>query len=417
MESTLKNPEMKSIIIKILIVQSILAGITYIFFGYQFNKLNTNIVNQNSIMIGKILYEHPELENKIIKYVTKKPTEMEVITGKKILKQYGYYESMKVTSQPLLENFYRSFKVKYISVFVLAFMFLIYIVILEYKKIFKKVKDISLASEKVIEGDYSLVFDEGKEGEFSILAHNFNVMSQRLKLSLHKLQEDKVFLKNIISDISHQLKTPLTSLFTINELLLTRKEMKEDIKIDFLEKSQSQLNRMEWLIINLLKIARLEAQAISFQKKNILAINCIEKALSSLKFKSDEKHQKITITGDVDNVHFYVDEQWTTEAMLNIIKNCMEHTKEWGEIKINVLETPLFSRITIEDNGEGIDKKDLPHIFERFYKGSNSVNAESVGIGLALTKVIIENQGGSIWVTSKRGKGSKFDITFLKTII
>lgn len=417
MDSTLKNPEMKSIIIKILIVQSIFAGLIYLSFNYQFYELNKNIANQNSIIIGKILYEHPELENSIVKYVTKEATEGEVMKGKKILKQYGYHESMKITSQPLLKNFYESFKAKYILAFILGFIFLIYVVILEYKNIFKKIKDISIASEKVIEGDYSLVLPEDQEGDFSILANNFNLMSQTLKLSLHKLQEDKIFLKNIISDISHQLKTPLTSLFTINELLLTRKEMKEDIKIDFLQKSQSQLNRMEWLIINLLKIARLEAEAINFKKKNILAINCIDKALSSLKFKSHEKHQKITITGDVHNVHFYVDEQWTTEAILNIIKNCMEHTKEWGEIKINVLETPLFSRITIEDNGEGIDKKDLPHIFERFYKGSNSVKAESVGIGLALTKIIIENQGGSIWVTSEKGKGSKFDITFLKTII
>ncbi|MEL5864892.1 sensor histidine kinase [Clostridium cochlearium] len=153
------------------------------------------------------------------------------------------------------------------------------------------------------------------------------------------------------------------------------------------------------------------------KEKNILGINCIQKALISLKFKSDEKHQKIVVSGNLDNVYFYVDEQWTIEAILNIIKNCIEHTKEGGEIKVHISETPLFSRILIEDNGEGIDKKDLPHIFERFYKGSNSVNAESVGIGLALTKVIIERQGGTILVNSKKGKGSKFTITFLKGII
>lgn len=417
MDSILKNPEAKSIIIKLIIFQSIFAGIIYVFLNYQFHKLNENIVNENSMIIGSVLYEHPELENDIIKYVTKESTEEQIIKGKEILKQYGYYESMKITSQPLLKNFYKSFQIRYTLVFILALIPLIGIVLLEYKNIFQKVKKISNASEKVIEGDHSLILKEDEEGDFAILAHNFNLMSNRLKLSLHKLKEDKVFLKNIISDISHQLKTPLTSLVTINELLLTHKEMEEEVRIDFLQKSESQLSRMEWLIINLLKIARLEAQAINFQKKNVLGINFIEKALGSLKVKSDEKYQKMTVSGDLDDVYFYVDEQWTVEAVLNIIKNCIEHTKEGGEIKIHISETPLFSRILIEDNGEGIDKKDLPHIFERFYKGSNSVNAESVGIGLALTKVIIESQGGTILVNSEKGKGSKFDITFLKGII
>ncbi|QBD84978.1 HAMP domain-containing histidine kinase [Clostridium tetani] len=417
MDSILKNPEIKSIIIKLLIVHSIFAGSIYFFFNHQFHKLNENIVNQNSMIIGKVLYDHPELENNIIKYVTKEATKEQIIKGKEILKQYGYYEDMKITSQPLLENFYESFQVKFILAFILGLIPLIGIVLLEYKNIFKKVKEISHASEKVIEGDYSLILREDREGDFAILAHNFNLMSNILKLSLHKLKEDKIFLKNIISDISHQLKTPLTSLLTINELLLTRKEMKDDVRIDFLQKSGSQLNRMEWLIISLLKIARLEAQAINFEKRNTLGINFIQDALSSLKFKSDAKHQKIMVSGNLDNVYFYVDEQWTIEAILNIIKNCIEHTKEGGEIKVHISETPLFSRILIEDNGEGIDKKDLPHIFERFYKGSNSVNAESVGIGLALTKVIIERQGGTILVNSKKGIGSKFTITFLKGII
>ncbi|WP_027623992.1 sensor histidine kinase [Clostridium lundense] len=417
MDSILKNPETKSIVIKLLVFQGIFAGVIYVFLNYQFNKLNENIVNQNSMIIGSILYEHPELEDSIIKYVTKEATKEQIIKGKEILKQYGYYENMKITSQPLLKNFYASFQIRYTLVFILALIPLIGIVLLEYKNIFQKVKKISNASEKVIEGDHSLILREDEEGEFAILAHNFNLMSNRLKLSLHKLKEDKIFLKNIISDISHQLKTPLTSLFTINELLLTHKEMEEEVRTDFLQKSESQLNRMEWLIINLLKIARLEAQAISFQKKNVLGITFIQKALTSLKIKSDEKHQRITVSGDVDNVYFYVDEQWTVEAVLNIIKNCIEHTKEGGEIKIHISETPLFSRISIEDNGEGIDKRDLPHIFERFYKGSNSVNAESVGIGLALTKVIIESQGGTILVNSEKSEGSKFDITFLKGII
>ncbi|WP_125153519.1 sensor histidine kinase [Clostridium rectalis] len=417
MNSIVKNPEMKSIIIKLLIIQSIFLGIIYMFFYCEFYNLNDNIVNQNSAIMGKILLAHPELEGEIVSYITKGANKEQIVKGKKVLSEYGYYEDMNRNSNPLLKEFYKEFKLKYLLTILIGVLCILYVVFFEYKKMFYKVREISFASEKVMDDDYSVVLPENKEGDFSILAHNFNLMSNRLKLGFYKLKQEKIFLKNILSDISHQLKTPLTSLVTINELLLTRKDMEEYIRIDFLEKSSSQLDRMEWLIINLLKIARLEAGAINFQRKSILAVECIKDALESLKYKSEEKNQNIIINGDLDSVILYVDKQWTTEAILNIIKNCIEHTKKGGEIKIGISETPLFSRVTIEDNGEGIDKKDLPHIFKRFYKGSNSLEAESIGIGLALTKLIVESQGGTIVVTSEKNKGSKFVITFLKVIV
>jgi signal transduction histidine kinase len=417
MSSFLKNPEVKSLTGKLLILHLCFAAIILLIANYETSKLQKVIVGQNEALVGNLLLKHPELEKEIIGFVTKKSSQQEIETGQRVLKQYGYSNSMIVESDPSLNIFYKSFKIKLVSTMLLFFIPLILFIVFEYKKIFKKINLISAAAEKVMEDDFSIVLPDDREGDFGILGHNFNLMSRRLKLSLEKLKEEKIFLKNILSDISHQLKTPLSSLVMFNELMLHNADMEKKLREDFLEKSKSQLNRMEWLILNLLKIARLEAGAIEFKNKSMPLINPINKMLNILRDKAEVKGQSFLLSGNTKNVSFSGDEDWTAEALINIVKNSIEHTGEGGTISIELSETPLFSSIIVQDNGEGIDKKDLPHIFERFYKGSNSVKAESVGIGLALSKLIIEAQNGSISVYSEKSKGSKFIITFLKGVI
>lgn len=417
MSSFLRNPEIKRAIMKLLIFQIIFSVLLFLFIRQETLVLHKTIINQNQALIGNILYNHPELEKDIIKLATKKATKEAIEKGKTILSQYGYEEGIAVSSEPILSKFYSKFQVNALIFAMLYFIPLLLFLLNEYRGVFSKVRKISIAAEKVVEGDYCIVLPDDREGEFGILGHNFNIMAVRLKESIGKLKEEKVFLKNIISDISHQMKTPLSSLIMFNELMLENKDMKDEQRKDFLIKIKSQLNRMEWLILNLLKMARLEAGAIDFKKERISIIKPVSKAINILKYKAEEKGLRLILKSDDEHIYFYGDEEWTAEAMINIIKNCIEHTKENEDITIEVGETPLFSRIIIKDRGEGIDSKDLPHIFERFYKGNNSVKVESVGIGLALTKLIIEEQGGTISVYSERGKGTKFEITFLKGII
>ncbi|MBB6697187.1 ATP-binding protein [Clostridium algidicarnis] len=227
--------------------------------------------------------------------------------------------------------------------------------------------------------------------------------------------EGEVAYKNIISDISHQLKTPLFSLVMFNDLMKEEDVSKEDRK-RFLILSDEQLKRMEWLIINLLKIGRLEAGVINFKTSNNSLKLTIDKALTGLLGSSKEKHQNIILKGS-DEIYFNHDMEWTAEAISNIVKNSIEHTKEGGTIVIETEETPLSVSIMIIDNGVGIPKELFGRIFERFYKGENSVNPTSIGIGLYLGKYIIESQNGSIRVESEVNRGSKFTITFLKTVI
>lgn len=192
--------------------------------------------------------------------------------------------------------------------------------------------------------------------------------------------------------------------------------MKQEIRKEFLNRSKAQLDRIEWLVENLLKMARLEADAIYLRCEKIELVVPVQKSVTFLRNLWEEKKQVIKIQSE-GSMFFYGDEEWLEEALVNILKNCIEHTDIGGKIEIELTETPLFSKIVIEDNGEGIDPKSLPHIFERFYSGNNSAKTKSVGIGLSLSKLIIEKQGGSIAAHSVKGEGTKFEITFIKGII
>ncbi|HEY5561730.1 MAG TPA: HAMP domain-containing sensor histidine kinase [Clostridiaceae bacterium] len=417
MGAYLRNPEIKSIIIKLLFIHVIFSAIFILFIGSEVSNINKKIVDQNTAIIGQILYKYPELEADIIKTVTNTPTREEISKGREVLESYGYNKNISVETQPMLREIVPNFKTKLLLLALAYLIPLMLLIFLEYRKIFSKVKALSIASEAVVEGNFNVIHNEDEEGDFAILSYNFNNMANRLKLSLVNLSEDKIFLKNIISDISHQLKTPLTSLSAINDLLLEDKTIQPEIQKDFLEKSRSQLNRMEWLIINLLKMARLESGAINFKMKKFLVSDSIERALDPLILKAEEKHIKILIHQCKEEVYLYGDEEWIAEALSNIIKNSIEHTNQGGEIHIEASETTLLSSITIRDDGEGIDRVELPHIFERFYKGINTVKTESVGIGLALSKLIIEGQNGYISVISEKAIGTRFSITFIKGVL
>lgn len=416
MKGFLKNPEFKSAAIKMAVLQGIFVIITFFFINNEIVSLNNKIIDQNTALIGHIVSEYPQMEDDIVGYVTRGANKEEIAKGRQVLEAYGYDHNMPISSQTMFKNSYMAILIKTVSLLLLYFIPLYLLLLFEYRKLYSKVNRISLASERVVEGDFSVIIPENYEGEFAKLSHSFNIMAERLKLNLEDLKEDKLFLKNIISDISHQLKTPLASLIMYNDNLLQDKNMSEKIRMEFLNRSKEQLDRMEWLVINLLKMARLEVDAINFYYEKMELKKAVQKSISALKSLWEEKGQTINISRESDAC-INGDEEWIGEALINIIKNCIEHTGNGGKIVIELSETPLFSRIVIKDNGEGIEEKDLPHIFERFYKGSNSVKTESIGIGLSLSKLIIEKQGGSIAANSIRGAGTEFTITFLKGVI
>jgi len=414
MNSIYRNPEVKRIALKFLILFVIFYVLSIFLFNIRLKGFSEKLIEHNSSIAGAIIEKHPELESEIVGYFTKEISPKTNTKAQLSLKKYGYDKSMHVSLIPEVSSFEKYIK-NNVGIYIFILLLVTFLVVFrDYTKMLKKIRTVSKSAEKIVEGDFSIKLEDDREGEFAILGHQFNEMASRIEKGMELSKKEKIFLKDILSDISHQLKTPLSSLIAFNDLLLEGNIEDENTREDFLLRSRAQLIRMEWLIVNLLKIARLEAGAINFEYIETPVIRAIEKALDSLRVKWKEKNQNIIFENKDNNIMLLLDENWMVEAYTNIIKNCIEHTPEGNNIYIKLENTPVFTRIIIADTGSGIAKEDIPHIFQRFYRGKNSVKSDSIGIGLALSKSIIESQGGSINVRSEIGLGTEFEIVFLK---
>ncbi|MEH7346180.1 HAMP domain-containing sensor histidine kinase [Bacillus sp. JJ1532] len=279
---------------------------------------------------------------------------------------------------------------------------------------YREIEKLSGYLRQISGGDYSLDVRDNREGELSILKNNIYKVTLMLSSQGTLLEQDKIRLMNAISDISHQLKTPLTSMVMMADLL-SEPKLPIEKRTEFTRNIQTQLERIEWLVSSLLKLSKIDAGTVQFKKDQILVEKLIEKALEPMLIPMDIKEQTLSIKGE-KNVSFCGDLNWTAEALINILKNCIEHTPNGGTIFISFSENALFTEIVIADNGKGIPKADLPYIFKRFYKGKNA-GEDSVGIGLAMAHSIVATQNGAIDVKSEKEKGTQFTIKFYKQVI
>jgi signal transduction histidine kinase len=279
---------------------------------------------------------------------------------------------------------------------------------------YSDIKELSGYLRRIYSGDYSFDIRDSVEGELSILKNEIYKMTLMLSKQADLLQTEKEQLANAISDISHQLKTPLTSMTVLADVLSSEK-LDPDKRREFTKTLDTQLERMEWLLTSLLKLSKIDAGTIRFKKEEVAAADLIDMAMKPVLIPMELKDQKLIIEDD-EKVTFFGDRNWTIEALINILKNCVEHTPLGGTIMIQTEDNPIYTGITISDNGRGIAKEDLPYIFKRFYKGRNA-GEESIGIGLAMAKSIIDNQNGDISVSSQPSQGTRFVIKFYKQIV
>lgn len=279
---------------------------------------------------------------------------------------------------------------------------------------YQEIEKLSGYLRQISGGDYSLDVRDNREGEFSILKNTIYKVTVMLSEQSALLHKDKIHLTDAISDISHQLKAPLTSMMVMADLLDDAK-LPEAKRTEFTRNIRIQLERLDWLVSSLLKLSKIDADTVQFKKDQVRVTKLIEKALQPVLIPIDIKEQTVSVTGD-DSVSFVGDLNWTTEAVINILKNGVEHTQAGGTIAISFSENPLFTEIRIEDNGKGISKEEIPHIFKRFYKGKSAGEGSS-GIGLSLAHSIITKQNGDIEVQSELHKGTRFRIRFYKQVV
>lgn len=296
-----------------------------------------------------------------------------------------------------------------------ALIFSSLLILIYYISTYKRYKRIaSLASDinKVLHGDNSISLENYSEGELAILHSEIYKMTVRLREQQNNLINDKKYLADSIADISHQIRTPLTSINLLVQLL-SAPNLTDERRQELAHELYGMLSRIDWLITTLLKISKLDAGTVTFKEEKVSLQMLINKSCSTLLVPIELRGQELVINATGD---FVGDLSWTCEAIGNIVKNCMEHTQEGGKIEIEACENALYTEIAIKDNGTGIAKEDMPHIFERFYKGKDS-DDKSFGVGLALSRMIITSQKGTVKAENRNPHGAKFTIRFYKGIV
>jgi signal transduction histidine kinase len=276
---------------------------------------------------------------------------------------------------------------------------------------YQELEKLSSYLRQISGGDYSLDVRDNYEGELSILKSDIYKVTLMLSEQGSLLRQDKIQLTDAISDISHQLKTPITSM-TVMADLLSDATLPTAKRTEFTRNIRIQLERTDWLVSSLLKLSKIDAGTVQLKKDEIVVSDLIRNALEPVLIPIEIKEQTVSIKGE-EAASFLGDLNWTVEALINILKNCVEHTGAGGTIEIAYAENALYTEIVIADNGKGISKGDLAHLFKRFFKGKNA-SEESIGIGLAMAYSIITSQNGDIEVTSEEGRGTEFRIKFYK---
>ena len=332
-------------------------------------------------------------------------------TGNKFLTEIGLSNNTDIENLPYVSAVKNT---TLISLFVMLFLWTLLLFLgtmlflYRRERLYRKSENII---KDYIDGNYTVHLPQSNEGNIYQLLASVDQLATMLQAENDTEQKTKEFLKNTISDISHQLKTPLSALMMYQEIIENEPDNPETVK-EFSFKIGTALKRIEQLIQSMLKITRMDAGSIYFEKSNYSISNILNHAINELTTRADNEKKEIVIDGDLEQM-LYCDIEWTGEAVGNIVKNALDHTDAGGKITISWERTPAMIRIFITDNGHGIDQGDIHHIFKRFYRSKNTSNSQGIGLGLPLAKAIVEGQGGILSVQSERLQGTTFTLSFL----
>lgn len=397
----MKNKTIKKYILSLIILLIFNVSLIFILNRYEYKMYTKNYNDKINSIISNIKNKYPNIEESDI---------IEIINNEEdsedILSKYGIDS---ITKNDKVNN-----KVRIISlIIIITFDSLIILIFYLYdKNKSKKIKEITKMISKINNRQFDIDINDFNEGELSILKNEISKTTTMLRQVADNSVKDKLNLKDSLGDISHQLKTPLTSITIMIDNILDNPDMNEKTRKKFLINIKREILNINFLVMSLLKLSKFDANVVKFNKESVYLKDIIIDSIKNVSMIKELKNITIKVSGD-DNIKLLCDFKWQVESITNILKNSIEHTSEYGTVEVNYSENKLYTRILIKDNGKGINSDDLPHIFDRFYKGKNGSD-DSFGIGLSLSKTIIEKEGGSITVKSTPNIGTIFTIKYLK---
>lgn len=351
-------------------------------------------------------------ENKLaISAFTSLPNENDIECGREALTAIGYDETVSMRFLPAVQT-YRNQAMLYVFLLLVFLFGAIYLSLFLYlRRQHKAFSNAENTIRQFLDGNTTSRIECSQAGDWYSLFHAINEMATILSAHAENQRQTKEFLQDIISDVSHQIKTPLSALKMYHEIIESHKDNAATV-ISFTEKSQREIKRMEDVIYTLLKLARLDAGIIQMEKTPEKLSVLMQDVLERFETWAEREHKTITLSGKEDIV-LSCDALWVSEAIGNIVKNALEHTENGGHIGVKWGHSPLMTQIEISDDGKGIHPEDLYNIFKRFYRSRFSSDVHGIGLGLPLAKAIVEAHGGTISVTSTLGEGTTFTLNFL----
>lgn len=398
--------ELKKYIISTLIV-FICLFILFLFLNiYEYKTYTKNFNNKISAIINVIKKDYPKITDKeIIKIINN-----DTLKTNDFFNKYG----IDVNNKSILiknDRDYHKFLAINLSFLTITVVILLIIYIRYNYKKEKDIKDIIKCIEQINKKNYEIQIDSISEDELSILKNEIYKTTIMLKEAAENSSKDKFNLKKSLEDISHQLKTPLTSILVMLDNIIEDSNMEEKIRNDFIVDIKRNVLNINFLVQSLLKLSKFDANTVHFVKQENDLKTIVEESIKNVSTLCDLRNINIKLNIK-ENSKIICDDKWQIEALTNIIKNAIEHSKNNSNIIINIKNNNVYSMIEVIDFGEGIAKKDIKHIFERFYKCKNT-KTDSIGIGLALAKTIIEEDKGTISVESNKLE-TKFIIKYYK---
>ena len=374
-----------------------------------FDRAKREIISNNAMIVNQVLENHPELETEIIDALSNVSSTNDF----SVLEKYGLTNLSSLDYLDSVAEMKKTFYIVYfVFFFFLMLVFFIYFWLNERRRK-KEILQIDTYLFSLLSQNININLKDFQSGELATLQNDLMKVTSRLKNALESSTQAKKELSKTLEDISHQLKTPLTSLLIINDNLSSF-TLDEKTRQEFLKKQEQIILHMKSLIITLLKVSQIESGMILLKKEPVSMKKLLENVLEQLDLQLVAKNIQLNIHCD-ESYNVLGDFTWLSEAILNIVKNACEHSYENGKIDVLVSENPLYLEVAITDYGEGISEKDLKHIFERFYKSSS--DKESIGIGLNLTKTILERSNATISCKSEVGKYTTFLIHFYKSVV